>query len=336
MDWTPLLLAFERVTRMVDRRPLFVLAGANPGAYGHQLVAQATQLGIGGDLRTFFSLPPACLASLYAACDVFASPADSPSESFGLTVLEAMACGRPVVASDWDGYRELILHGQTGFKVHTDWADCLREVNELAPALAWEQEHLHAGQSVSVNVEQMADYLAVLLNNRQLREEMGQRGRARAETLYGWPVVISQWEALWGELAAIAGTVQGEQRDRLDYLQPCYFQRFSHYASRIVDDATPIQLTPRGRRMLAGRTPLLLHSSAQGFLDPQYVYAAAAAQRAAGWLRSCIPVGELVDILHRMHGLGRDRALMHVMWMAKYDLASLGGIKPLCDESSVD
>jgi D-inositol-3-phosphate glycosyltransferase len=119
------------------------------GTGQRQDLAHAARLGLQNDLRTFFACPPACLPSLYAACDVVVAPTDSPSETFGLTVAEAMAAGRPVVASDWDGYKELIVHGETGFKVRTDWADCLGHVNDLAPFLPWDQEHLHVGQSVS-------------------------------------------------------------------------------------------------------------------------------------------------------------------------------------------
>ena len=96
-----------------------VLAGGADSEYSEQVVAHAAQLGLGSDLRTFFNLPPACLPSLYAASDVFVSPADSPSESFGLTIVEAMACGRPVVASDWDGYKDTVRHGEDGFRIPT-------------------------------------------------------------------------------------------------------------------------------------------------------------------------------------------------------------------------
>jgi hypothetical protein len=324
MDWTPLLLAFERVCRSVAPRPLLVLAGAADPEYSEQLVAHATHLGLRDDIRTFFNAPSACLPSLYAACDVFVSPADTPSESFGLTIVEAMACGRPVVASDWDGYKELIVHGETGFKVRTDWADCLGELNQVAPLLAWDQQHLHVGQSVSVDVGQMAGYLTQLLTNGELREEMGRRGRARVEALYDWPAVIAQWEALWGELAAIAHSLEAQQPDRLEYLQPQYFEHFSHYASRIIDDATPVWLTERGKERLAGRGALLLHPWAQGFLRPGHLQAALAALKPAGWLGASLPVGKLLEALQKRHGLSRDQGLMHLLWLAKYDLIALG------------
>ncbi len=56
------------------------------------------------------------LLSLYAAADVFVAPATG-RESFGMVVLDALAAGLPVVASDIAGYRELIQDGREGLLV---------------------------------------------------------------------------------------------------------------------------------------------------------------------------------------------------------------------------
>jgi glycosyltransferase involved in cell wall biosynthesis len=323
MDWTPPLLAFERLARSAKQRPLFVLAGAAGSDYSNQVIAQARQLGLGDDLRTFFNLPPACLPSLYAASDVVLCPTDSPSESFGLTVVEAMACGRPVVASDWDGYKELIVHGETGFKVRTDWADCLGDLEEVAPLLPWDQQHLHVGQSVSVDVRQMTTYLSQLVHNADLRREMGLRSRQRVEANYAWPAVIDRWSELWEELNAIARTITVQERAHLGYLRPNYFAHFHHYASRIVDDTTLVRLTQRGKEWVAAESPLYPHVRTHDYLRPQHLRAAMAALRTVDWIRVGTPVGKLVEALTKHHGLSRHRALMHVMWLAKYDLVSL-------------
>lgn len=55
----------------------------------------------------------------WAAADLFTSLSDNIQETFGLTPVEAMAAGKPVVISEWNGYRETMQDGVQGFMVPT-------------------------------------------------------------------------------------------------------------------------------------------------------------------------------------------------------------------------
>lgn len=46
----------------------------------------------------------------YSGSDIFTFPIDNVQEPFGLSPIEAMAAGLPVIASDWDGLRETSLY----------------------------------------------------------------------------------------------------------------------------------------------------------------------------------------------------------------------------------
>jgi len=105
-------------------------------------------------------------AQLFRTADVYASPATG-GESFGIVLLEAMAAGTPIVASDIHGYKGVVRRGREGLLVPP------REPRELAIAIDR------------------------LLREPALREQMGAAGQARAEE-FSWPRVTAKVEDYYG------------------------------------------------------------------------------------------------------------------------------------------
>jgi glycosyltransferase involved in cell wall biosynthesis len=103
---------------------------------------------------------------LFRTADIFASPATG-GESFGIVLLEAMAAGAPIVASDIHGYKGVVRRGREGLLVPP------HEPKELAEAIGR------------------------LLADPELRAEMGAAGRARAEE-FSWPRVTAKVEDYYG------------------------------------------------------------------------------------------------------------------------------------------
>lgn len=90
---------------------VFVLAGDGPDR--DQLEMQARHLGLGD--RVLFLGYRQDIADLLAACDLFVLP--SLYEGLPLSILEAMAAGRPVISSAIGGTDEAVTHGETGLLV---------------------------------------------------------------------------------------------------------------------------------------------------------------------------------------------------------------------------
>lgn len=100
------------------------------------------------------------LPSYYRSADIFCAPATG-GESFGIVLLEAMACGKPVVATNIQGYASVLANGEEGLLVPP------RDAKSLAHALL------------------------SLLNDKNLRLKMGAKGRIKAEK-YSWPNISRQ------------------------------------------------------------------------------------------------------------------------------------------------
>jgi starch synthase len=141
----------------------------------------------------------------WAGADIFCSLVDNVQESFGLTPIEAMASGLPVIVTDWDGYRDTVRDGVDGYTIPT-----LAPREGLGNELAYKYfsgqnnygDYLAAvQQSTSVDLDALSIALKRLIETPSLRLKMGSAGKERANATYNWPKIISAYEDLWLELA---------------------------------------------------------------------------------------------------------------------------------------
>jgi glycosyltransferase involved in cell wall biosynthesis len=94
---------------------------------------------LGDRARFVGDVPDELLPAYYRAADVVALPSTDRTEAFGLVLIEAMACGTPVVASRLPGVRTLVQEGATGFLVEPgdaiDLADKIRRCLDHGAAM---------------------------------------------------------------------------------------------------------------------------------------------------------------------------------------------------------
>jgi glycosyltransferase involved in cell wall biosynthesis len=193
----------------------------------------------------------------WAAGDIFVSLADGIQETFGLTPIEAMAAGLPVVVTDWNGYKDTVRDGVDGFRIAT-WAPgpspagaafALRQ--ELS-ILDYSNYCWAAAAGTSIDLKQLADRLVDLVEQPDLRRRMGKAGQARARETYDWAHVFRQYQALWGDLnarrlaaaqnpeeAAWVGAAPRVPPARLDP-----FLAFGHYPTHRMGPQTLVALAP--------------------------------------------------------------------------------------------
>jgi glycosyltransferase involved in cell wall biosynthesis len=116
-----------------------------------EVFSEVERLGLEGSVRFLGRASLDELVSLYNAATVFVYP--SLYEGFGIPVLEAMSCGCPTITSNLSSLPEVI--GDAGIMIDP------------------------------YNVEQLADELRRVLEDRELAEDMRRRGLARAK-LFSW------------------------------------------------------------------------------------------------------------------------------------------------------
>ena|GEM_PF-4879070 len=119
MDLLPLFAACARLPAAARATLVVVIAGGLDA--GDRTPELLEAMAAAGEVRLRVATNPtdAARIALYGSADVFVSPIDNPQETFGLTVIEAAAMGLPVIASDYDGYRDLVVDGETGFLIPT-------------------------------------------------------------------------------------------------------------------------------------------------------------------------------------------------------------------------
>ncbi|HTN73843.1 MAG TPA: glycosyltransferase family 4 protein [Pirellulaceae bacterium] len=142
---------------------------------------------------------------IWHAADIFTSLSDNIQETFGLTPIEAMSAGLPLVISDWDGYRDTVRHGVDGFLVPTIMppAGCGEEfaARYAAKVDPYDRYIAQQSQCTAVDIPLCTDYYVQLIESPELRAQLGNAGRQRAEAAFSWRGVIGAYQTLWRELA---------------------------------------------------------------------------------------------------------------------------------------
>jgi starch synthase len=211
-----------------------------------------------------------------AAADLACSLVDNAQETFGLAVAEAMAAGLPVVASDWDGYRDLVRDGIDGFLVPSRWA---ASAEQLSVTLGWQQftglQPFPAiagalAQLVQLDLGQAEAAVLGLLRDPALTAAMGRAAQGHALACFDSDPVMAQYEQLFAQLAERRAAAPGEAHQphpsplHLDPVRA--FAGFASHPPLALAEAAPTELAALPEPLPQARGPLwqlLLQSASE-------------------------------------------------------------------------
>lgn len=266
-DWAPVLanLARMRAAGGLDKLVVVIAGGGEEADFA--LLDQLIQMhGLGTWVVPLPNFDPAVKPFLYAAADFYFSLVDNFQETFGLTILEAMASGLPVVCSEFNGYRELVDHGKTGLLIPTAWIEEVpAHIQAVEGVLQDSLVRLYLAQMLAVDLEEMERAFRFMVTNVEARVEMAAAARERASR-FTWERVIGEYEALWARLRDIA-----EHSDWRPAAGPMRLKQdpshaYSHYSSRLVGASSRLQVTGIGEEALAAPGTLVRYDDTRVLL----------------------------------------------------------------------
>jgi glycosyltransferase involved in cell wall biosynthesis len=162
-----LIKAYSMLARKAQAKFELVICGSGP--LESELKDLASSCGI-QDKVTFISwLPNPEFIKKLAESAIFVMP--SVYEGMPMALLEAMASGKPVIASAVPGPQDIITHGKDGYLFQKG------------------------------NIAQLKEFLELLIENSELREETGRKARETVEEKYTFEKVASMYLHLYEEIA---------------------------------------------------------------------------------------------------------------------------------------
>jgi glycosyltransferase involved in cell wall biosynthesis len=159
-------VALEALAALGGGQLHLVVAGGGELVEGFR--ARARAAGIGERVHFLGPVAHAELPRVLRAADLFLLTTEPP-ESFGIVLIEAMACGLPTIASDYPGVRAVVDHGETGLVVDD------------------------GSEAVAAGIGSLIEAGA------EGRSRMGAAGRSKAERLWSWPRLLDRMDDAYAQ-----------------------------------------------------------------------------------------------------------------------------------------
>jgi glycosyltransferase involved in cell wall biosynthesis len=256
----------------------------------------------------------------WQAADAFVSLSDNIQETFGLTPVEAMAAGLPVVVSDWNGYKETVRDGIDGFRVPTILPPTGVGADlAMRHALGLDNYDFYIGRASLATVIEptaLAQACIALASQPELRARMGAAGLARATQDFDWPVILKRYALLADELNKMRLDA-GPQASEPWVQRADPFARFGHFSTHTLAGNSMVLAQPSAQARLSDLRSLAMANYAfEGtLLPPETIVALLSLLEKSG--------RQTVNELLVAAGAATPVGVRCLMWLWKFDLVQV-------------
>ncbi len=256
----------------------------------------------------------------WQGADAFVSLSDNIQETFGLTPVEAMAAGLPVVVSDWNGYKDTVRDGVDGFRVPTILPPAgVGGDLAIRHALGLDTYDFYIGRASLATVIEptaLAQACIALASQPELRARMGAAGLARATRDFDWPVILQRYAQLAGELTKIR-LAAGPQAPEPWVQRADPFARFGHFSSQTLAGNARELAQPSAQARLSDLRSLAMANYAfeASLLPPETIIALLSLLEKNG--------NQTVNELLVAAGVATPVGVRCLMWLWKFDLVQV-------------
>jgi len=253
----------------------------------------------------------------WQGADAFVSLSDNIQETFGLTPVEAMAAGLPVVVSDWNGYKDTVRDGIDGFRVPTILPPAGVGADlAMRHALGLDTYDFYIGRASLATVIEptaLAQACIALASQPELRARMGAAGLARATQDFDWPVILQRYAQLADELTKIR-LAAGPKAPEPWVQRADPFARFGHFPTHTLAGNAMVLSQPSAQARLADLLSLAMSNYAfeASLLPRETIVALLSLLDKSG--------SQTVNELLVAAGVATPVGVRCLMWLWKFDL----------------
>jgi D-inositol-3-phosphate glycosyltransferase len=235
-NYTSLLKCYAQIINNTSQKMFLIIAGSDHNLESKRLRDLVDELKLQDKVKLIVNFSDAEKSAILSCGDIFLSLGDNLQESFGISLVEAMIMSLPVICTDWDGYKDIVTDGITGFRIPTRWklnhdrTDILVNFNH-----PYDHSVIHRlSHLVEIDIDMLVQRILFLADNNETRSQMGDRARSDAMLRFNIKTTINTYEQLWEELNYLAARNRIEYKDLSDLLCYDYFRHFQGYPTKLV------------------------------------------------------------------------------------------------------